>query len=49
MSIEPDWLDMLMDRGENEVTSFNLSMTFQPHTGTHVHLVLLFLLTGMQA
>ena len=35
MFIENDWLKMLMDRGENKVTSFKLSMTFQPHTWTH--------------
>jgi hypothetical protein len=35
MLIEPDWLNMLMDRGENKVTSFKLSVNFQPHTWTH--------------
>jgi len=46
MLIEPDWLDMLMDRGENKVTLFNLSMTFQPHTWTPG--IVAFLLTRMQ-
>lgn len=32
MLIEPDWLNMLMDRGENKVISFKTSMSIQPHT-----------------
>lgn len=34
MLIEPDWQNMLTDRGENKVTSFKLSMTYLPHTWT---------------
>jgi hypothetical protein len=44
MLIAPDWLNMLVDRGENKVTVFKLSMILEPHIWT---LGIVVLLTGM--
>jgi hypothetical protein len=41
MLIEPDWLNILMDTGGNKVTSFKLSVSFQPHACTHGIVILI--------